>query len=87
MGKKSQEDQLNRTYAATIEGIGFDSIVELARLQGAKIFETSADQIYVKAGNLRVATVTPFRRDLGVQAFPQTWKLDVVVGVKDREQD
>lgn len=88
MGKNSQqEDRLTKSFGTTVEGVSFDGIVAKARLWGARIFDTSTDQIYVHGTNLRPSRMTRFRANLSVESRPVTWALDVIVGVKDRDED
>lgn len=87
MSKKTQEDQIAKVFTVTVEGISFDSMVEKARLQGAKVFEVDTGQIYVKTSGFRPARMTPFRANLGIESRPETWQLDVLVGVNDRDED
>lgn len=88
MGKKSSRpDNLDRSFSLTVEGISFDSIVERARLVGAKVFEVPADQIHIRAAGLRPAQMTPFIGDLSHAARPETWYLNVVVSVRDKAEN
>lgn len=85
--KAGEEDHLDRSFSLTAEGVDYDSMVEQARLNAARHFRVAASRIWVKASNYRVGQTTPFQQNLDTPVKPETWLLDLRVGVKPEEND
>lgn len=83
---KGREDHLDRSFSTTMEGVDFDSMVERARLNAARHFMVPATRIWVQATRYRVGQTTPFQQTVDTPVVPETWLLDVRVGVKEEEE-
>jgi len=84
--KAAEEDRLERSFSMTMEGVDFDSMVERARLNAARHFMVPTARIWVKGINYRVGQTTPFQQTVDTPVAPETWLLDVRVGVKEEEE-
>lgn len=76
--KKSFADQTSPGLHITVEGVGFDSMIEAAKVRAAKILRQQVEHIYViQHGELRAHTVTRFLRPNRTS----TWAMSVVLGI------